>query len=149
VQPLAARARPPSVCIVATKASAIVVTGIWFNNFVLGVFSENFIERCRALERRQTDSANSARTGISFETISDKIFEIFGLSPRMTLNFNHEHQMPRAVVLHMQGLPKDLDSARLGFFAVRQWKVDHGFRCRSPIRWRTQWVVSVEFGHAR
>jgi Aspartyl/Asparaginyl beta-hydroxylase len=50
------------------------------------------------------------------ERISDDTFGISGLPPGITLQFVEENRVIREVALNLQGLPKDLYSARLGMF---------------------------------
>jgi len=50
------------------------------------------------------------------ERISDQTFNISGLPPGITLEFQQENHVIREVALNVKGLPKDLYSARLGMF---------------------------------
>jgi hypothetical protein len=50
------------------------------------------------------------------ERISADTFNISGLPPGITLQFQEENSTIREVIVNLKGLPKDLYSARLGMF---------------------------------
>jgi len=81
----------------------------------LATLAKGAVASVRLMEGKLVVLLNN-EPAFGLERISDDTFGVSGLPPGITLQFQAENRAVREVVLDLNGLPKDLYSARLGMF---------------------------------
>lgn len=81
----------------------------------LSALTKGAVAAVRILDGKLTVLINN-EPAFRLERISENNFNIAGLPPGITLQFEEEQNSVQNLVLDMKGLPKDLYSARLGMF---------------------------------
>lgn len=95
------------------------IPGEFMPMFVIGkslfTLAKGALASVRLIDGKLTALVNN-EPAFRLDRISGNTFAIAGVPPGITLEFQEENHIVRAVLLNLKGLPKDLYSARLGKF---------------------------------